>query len=138
MTVEIEQVCDRVLAVQAPEGFGPALGIALKLVDKTDALESFEGTFATGVFADADLRINRSSGLKFLVLKVRPGAGVELKHLNLARYGSAPAAIDTNPRIPPEGTSTYFYDVRGCRIAFQFTARSRQLRAVSFDWPPRH
>ena len=137
MTVEIQHLCDRVLAVTSPEGFAAALGIALRSVDRTDAVESFAGAFPIGVFTDADLRVNRSSGLMFLVLKVRNDAGVDLDHVKLTRYGIHPVSVENNPRIPPEGTMSYLYDVHGVRIAFQFTALSKLLKVVSFEWPPR-
>jgi hypothetical protein len=39
-----------------------------------------------------------------------------------------------NPRIPPEGTDAYIYEVGGVRVTFQFTHNSRGLCVVAMEW----
>lgn len=42
--------------------------------------------------------------------------------------------MDINPRIPPEGTDAYIYDVRGVKLSFQFLHHSRTLRSIALEW----
>ena len=137
MTTEIDRLCDHVLAVKEPEGFASALAIPLALTDQTDTVEFYEGVFPIGAFAKADLRVNRSTALMFLVLEARPGDGIPLGSVRMDRYAAAPIAVDVNAWIPPDGTSAYVYLVGGVRLTFEFTLKERFLRAVSFEWPPR-
>jgi hypothetical protein len=87
---------------------------------------------AAGPFAAAELRIERAGPRRLLVLE-SPRSSASPVDLGLA--GRTDVRLDVNPNIPPEGTVAYTVAVNGVSVAFQFTARSHRLRALSLHWP---
>lgn len=81
----------------------------------------------------ADLRLAKTGGQAHLSLWPSDSAQILQQDLGLDRWGQ-PVSIDINPRIPPEGTVAFVYDLNHTRVAFQMTHTSRQLRSIALEW----
>jgi hypothetical protein len=86
-----------------------------------------------GAFQGGEFRRSKEGDRALLVLSPRDEPTLTQHDLDLKPWGSV-RNIDINPRIPPEGTDAYVYDVDGARLSFQFTHNSRKLRNVAMEW----
>ncbi|MBI4700581.1 MAG: hypothetical protein HY744_05360 [Deltaproteobacteria bacterium] len=121
------------------QSVGWALGVAL--AEKADANRYFrfyeaEGGAGAGPFASVELRVpaaGATTSEALLDLPLRPDAVVLLDELG-ADLGPA-VPFDVNPRVMPEGTVTYRYDLGKLVLLVQFTARSQRLVAATVRGP---
>jgi hypothetical protein len=136
MTASVKRLVDCITMIpEASEtSVGCALGARFPTAPASDiAMRYYEARLTRPEFDAADLRVNIESKFAFLVLRARQGHVTREADLALASYGR-PTDISANPDVPPEGVIGYTFAIRGVRVAFQFTANARSLRAVSFAW----
>jgi hypothetical protein len=137
MTVELASALERVLQIHAVsrDTLSAALAVSLIEAPPSGAMHYYEGRPSNGPFERADLRLNAKTGLAFLVLFARKKPPVVQSQVDMHPYGPL-RSLEPNPMIPPEGTVAYRYEVRGARVAFEFTSKGKVLICVSVEWPP--
>jgi hypothetical protein len=141
VTAAIRAIVDAVigLAQVEPQEIGRVLGLTLQPRNPSPPMEYFEAVLRSGPFESVDFRLNRETGLAFLVLTPAEGTKITEASIDLTPYGAV-VDIDINPQIPPEGTQAFAQDAGALRmrtrIHWQFTMESRLLRLVSFEWRP--
>ncbi len=86
-----------------------------------------------GSFKGGEFRLSQDGTRALLTLTPREEHPLKEDDLDLRPWGEV-RDIDINPRIPPEGTDAYIYDVGGVRLTFQFTHNSRGLRTIAMEW----
>jgi len=125
-------------AVGTPEAakYAELLGTTLIPVQENLSWSFFRFDLHDGLFPGGELRVSKSGGRALLILTPAEEPGVFEKDLDLSEWGE-PIGIDVNPRIPPEGTDAYIYDVQGVKLSFQWTHNSRRLRNVVLEWGER-
>jgi hypothetical protein len=116
-----------------PENLAELLGTTLTLAQENPSWLLYKFELSDGIFAGGELRVGKSGGMALLILTPVEEPGLFEKDLDLAAWGE-PRAIDVNPRIPPEGTDAYIYDIEGVKLSLQWTHSSRRLRSVALEW----
>lgn len=91
----------------------------------------YQCAIPTGPFASGEFRLNKAGDQALLSLE--PREAVQEADLDLDQWGEV-VNIDVNPRIPPEGTDAYTYNVQGVQVSFQLLHHSRRLRTVALAW----
>ncbi|MDQ7780458.1 MAG: hypothetical protein RDV41_12250 [Planctomycetota bacterium] len=125
-----------IAALSAPsvESLGPILGAKLVKTKENRYFEFFELRGMKAPFGVCELRLSKDTpGKALLVLNVAEDQVVDERDLSLDRYG-APARIDVNPDIPPEGTVAREFSIGSARVSFQMTANSGKLRLIAVEW----
>ena len=137
MSSEIAALVDRIVKISTPSSgdVQRALGVTLQRTETTGDMDYFAGAFGAGPFDSVDLRINHASKLGILVLRARATEPTPRSKVPLDGYGQASPIV--NPHVPPEGTTSYVFHVKGVELTFQFTTKTEILRLVSFKWPER-
>jgi hypothetical protein len=122
---------------QAPtyQEISGALGIPILRTETAGDMEYFKGELERGPLGGVELRRNRTTGLGILILHPRQGEPTHKGQLVLDRYG--PPEPHISPDIPPEGAISFVYRIGKTELAFQFTATSLVLLAISLNWPGR-
>lgn len=135
MKETVRDLIDAVVRVSPvePQEIERALGISLARTGGLPPVEWYEGALEGVLYAKVDFRRNLETGMRLLVLSPCEECLIHEDDLDVARYGPI-ATIDMNPNIPPEGTQAFLKDVRGVRVSWQFTMRSRTLRCLTFEW----
>jgi len=131
----MHQLLTSLTAVGTPEAakYAELLGTTLIPVQENLSWSFFRFDLHDGPFPGGELRVSKSGDRALLILTPAEEPGVFEKDLDLAEWGE-PIGIDVNPRIPPEGTDAYIYDVQGVKLSFQWTHNSRRLRTVVLEW----
>ena len=128
------------LVDQLVHGGAPSVARVEEILDTTLAptqenpkwkMYSFE--LKNGAFKGGEFRHSKEGQRALLILSPREELGLNQRELDLKPWGEV-RNIDINPRIPPEGTDAYVYEVDGARLSFQFTHNSRKLRTVAMEW----
>lgn len=110
-----------------------ALQAKLRETNKNDYWAFYEFKLSKGPFSHGEFRRSHDGTKALLSLRTEPAKAPTEKDLDLTRWGPI-RGIDVNPRIRPEGTDAYIFDVEGVRVSFQLTHSSRQLRSVALEW----
>ncbi len=93
----------------------------------------YEFELKNGPFARGEFRLSKEGGKALLSLMAREEPALTENDLDLSQWGEV-SNIRVSPRIPPEGTDAYSYNVEGVKVSFQFTHTSRRLRSVALEW----
>jgi hypothetical protein len=110
-----------------------ALATTFRQTDENPYWTFYEFDLSDSSFARGEFRQGKEAGRALLSLWAREASPVLEEALNLNQWGEV-TNIDINPRIPPEGTDAYSYNVNGVKVSFQFTHASRKLRSVALEW----
>jgi hypothetical protein len=86
-----------------------------------------------GPFAKGELRLHVDRTKALVSLYPREDKPLLDAGIDRAQWGDL-KGMDVNPRIPPEGTDAYIYDVLGVKVSFQFLHHSRKLRSIALEW----
>jgi len=113
--------------------FEAAIGTALKKTDENPSWAFYEFDFTDQPFARGELRLAKAKPAALLSLWPDDSELIARDKLDLDRWGEV-INIDVNPRIEPEGTVAYVYEVEGARLSFQFNYASETLRSVAIAW----
>ena len=105
-----------------------AFGVRLTVVHANSHCRFFESGPA-GIFEDVGLDLSLVGPSWLLSLKYIDAFRPLENEIDMSRYGPV-VDVGINPDIPPEGTVTRSFDYKGCRLSFQFAARTKGLRAV--------
>jgi hypothetical protein len=117
----------------APGTFEGLLGASLQVAEESPFWKRYTFELHEGPFSHGELRLNTPGNSALLILEPRdpPGLGesdVDRKKLG-PRLGMRP-----NPRIPPEGIETEYFQKEGVQVATQWTHGSRRLRSLVLRW----
>ena len=132
-TIELQAAIDRVIGLHSVTA--QAVSSVLALTFKTERENPYWRFYETGPagpsgqFENVVLKLRRDNTAWSLVWNYVGSHAPRENELELRRYGPI-VSVDVNPDIPPEGTQTYSFNHRGCKISFQFRAESRLLRLV--------
>ena len=134
----LTDLVERVVSTPANDlsGFEELLGGAFHQSDENEHWIFYRAELGTGLFYSAEYRLKRTSDQALLSLTPNESNPLKESDLDLSSWGPA-ESVNANPHIPPEGTDTYVYVVKGVRLAFQFTHHSRRLRTLIFRWGDR-
>lgn len=134
----IHQILESLTGLETPEAarFEELLGMSLTPVQENPSWSFFRFDLEDAPFPGGELRLSKSGDRALLILTPAEKPGIFEKDLNLAAWGE-PIGIDVNPRIPPEGTDAYIYDVEGVKLSLQWTHATRRLRTVALEWGER-
>lgn len=116
-----------------PEKVAELLGTTLALEQENLSWFFYKFDLSGGAFAGGEFRMSKSGGRALLILTPVEKPGLFEKDFDPAAWGE-PRSIDVNPRIPPEGTDAYIYDIEGVKLSLQWTHNSRRLRTVALEW----
>jgi hypothetical protein len=131
-------VTDLLLALAAIDppnepGIGRALGVPLVFEAESNSYISYRAAFESGPFSTAEVRVNFNEPTGVLSLWPNPEVPVHEDDVDRTPFGEE-LSIETNPRIPPEGTVTYVHRIGHAKLNFQFRYASRTLYSVSIVW----
>lgn len=118
---------------QDPAQLEAVLGAKLQPSDQNEHWSFYEIELREGPFARGDYRINNAGDRALLSLTPRDPQLLTETGLDLTPWGEL-KNININPRIPPEGTDTFIFEIEGVQLAFQFTHHTRNLRTLSLRW----
>lgn len=131
----INKLVDGMAHLDHPEigGVEKALATKFRQTDQSDEWTFYEAEIADGPFPRAEFRVRSDSAKALLGLWPDATNPPAEKDVDLNRWGPI-HGIDVNPRIQPEGTDAYIFDVDGVRVSFQFHHHSRTLRSIAIEW----
>ncbi len=134
-----EQAVNRIVGQLARIGalevarFEELLATVFKRTIENPYWTGYEFELPNGPFARGEFRLDKAGDKALLSLWPRDELALAESDLDLSQWGEV-RGIDVNPRIPPEGTDAYIYDVLGVQVSFQLTHHSRRLRSVALEW----
>lgn len=128
----VNQWIKRLVAITTPNlaSFEQQLGATAQQTDENPHWTFYQFTLPSP-WAGGELRLQKAGGQALLVLT--PQVVLTDKDLELKQWGEL-KGIDPNPHIPPEGADTYWYEVNGVKLAFQFTHETYRLQEVALQW----
>lgn len=131
----IIKLVEKLSQISAPKvaDFAELLGVEPERSRENPSWNMYQAKLAETGLERADLRLAKSDGRAHLSLWPQDSAQISEQDLGLSRWGQ-PVSIDINPRIPPEGTVAFVYDLNHTRVAVQMTHTSRQLRSIALEW----
>ena len=135
-TETVNQVVERLVQVapQTVETFTAALGVPLQPGESNPFWRTYTFTLPGGPFAGGELRLNYAGDGALLSLLPRdPALGqadVDRAALGQRLY------MRPNPRIPPEGVETEYFQNGRAQVATQWMSTSRRLRSLVLKWAP--
>jgi hypothetical protein len=135
-TETVNQVVERLVGAQplTTEQFETLLGVTLQPGEMNPFWRTYTFELGGGPFARGELRLNTTGDGALLILEPRePGLGqADVDRPALGdRLGMRP-----NPRIPPEGIETEYFQNGQVQVAAQWTSQSRRLRSLVLKWEP--
>lgn len=117
------------------ERFAALLGAPLTPAETNPFWQTLKFELASGPFATGEVRLKATGDGALLILEPRNPPG-------LARAEVDPAALGTrlgmapNPRIPPAGVVTEYFQKGGVQAALEWTSDTDRLRSLVLKWPP--
>lgn len=137
-TMSIDQIISRLTEAGPLEAnrFAKLLGVTLKPGEDNPFWRFFTFSVADGPFGGGELRLSSEGDRALLILEPRDPPGLGLSDVDRTKLGT-PAGMLPNPRIPPEGIDTEYFQKAGAQIAVQWTHTSRRLRSVLLKWEPK-
>ncbi|HLC02164.1 MAG TPA: hypothetical protein VJK02_03945 [Anaerolineales bacterium] len=136
-TQTVNQLVDRLVRVEplAAESFAALLGVSLQLAEQSPFWKSYTFELPKGPFAAGELRVNAAGDGALLILEPRDPPG--LGQADIDRQALGPRlGMRPDPRIPPEGIETEYFQKGGVQVATQWTHTSRRLRSLVLKWEP--
>jgi hypothetical protein len=109
------------------------LGAPLQFDDDSDDYVSYHAKLESGPFAKAEVRLSTNEPAGIVSLWPAPETRVHEDDVDRTAFGDL-VSLDSNPRIPPEGTVTYVHRVGKAKVNFQFRYASRVLYSASIIW----
>jgi hypothetical protein len=128
---------DRLILAEslAPESFAALLGASLQSAEENPFWKRYTFELAEGPFAGGELRLNAAGNGALLILEPRDPPG--LGQADVDRQALGPRlGMRPNPRIPPEGIETEYFQKGRVQVATQWTRTSRRLRSLVLKWEP--
>ena len=135
-TQTVNQMVERLVQAQplAVGTFETLLGTTLTPGEANAYWRTYTFALDQGPFASGELRLNAAGDGALLILEPRePGLGQS--DIDRAALGTR-LGMRPNPRIPPEGTETEYFQKDGVQVATQWTAQSGRLRNLVLTWEP--
>ena len=135
-TDTVNQIVDR-LAQAAPltaERFAALLGAPLKPGEVNPFWKFYTFELAAGPFARGELRLNTAGDSALLSLWPQDPPGLTQAEVDRAALGPRTGMLP-NPRIPPEGIETEYFQKGNLEVATQWWSTSRKLRSLVLKWP---
>jgi hypothetical protein len=135
-TETVNQVVDR-LAQAAPlstERFSANLGVPLQAGEVNPYWKFYVFDLPAGPFAKGELRLNTAGDGALLILWPRDPPGLTQADVDRAALGPRTGMLP-NPRIPPEGIETEYFQKGNVEVATQWWRTSRKLRSLVLKWP---
>lgn len=138
MTTEtVNQVVERLAATEplTLERFSELLGHPPLQVEELNAFwRTYAFELPEGPFARGELRLKTSGDGALLILWPRdPQLGEA--DVDTDALGES-VGFEPNPRIPPEGVVTEYYQRGKAKVGAQWMARSRRLFSLVLRWEP--
>lgn len=136
-TMRIDQIISRLTEAGPLEAnrFAELLGTTLRPGEDNPFWRFFRFDVADGPFGGGELRLSREGDRALLILEPRNPSSLGSADVDRTKLGT-PAGMLPNPRIPPEGIDTEYFQRAGAQIAVQWTHTSRRLRSVVLKWEP--
>jgi hypothetical protein len=136
-TDTVNQVVERLAATEplTLERFSELLGHPpLKAEEMNPFWRTYTFELPNGPFARGELRLKTSGDGALLILWPRdPQLGEA--NVDTEALGEF-LGIQPNPRIPPEGVVTEFYQKGKAKVGTQWMSRSRRLYSLVLRWEP--
>jgi hypothetical protein len=135
-TETVNQMVDRLVQAGAltAERFAALLGAPLQPGEMNPFWKTYTFELAGGPFAGGELRLNTAGDGALLILEPRDPPGLGQGDVDRAAFGPR-LSRRPNPRIPPEGIETEYFQMDGVQVATQWTHTSRRLRSLVLKWP---
>jgi hypothetical protein len=136
-TQTVNQMVDRLVRAEplALESFAALLGASLQPAEENPFWKRYTFELPEGPFARGELRLNAAGNGALLILEPRDPPG--LGQADVDRQALGPRlGMRPNPRIPPEGIETEYFQKGGVQVATQWTRTSRRLRSLVLKWEP--
>ena len=117
------------------ERFSELLGVPLQPGEVSPFWRFYTFALAAGPFARGELRLNTAGDSALLSLEPRDPPGLTVANVDRAALGTR-TGMRPNPRIPPEGIETEYFQRGQVEIAAQWWHTSRTLRSLVLKWAP--
>lgn len=133
----VNALIERLVQVRALEAgpFGDLLGVDLKPAESNPYWTFYPFTLADGPFSGGELRLKATGDGALLILDPRDPPGLGEDDIDRQALGEGLGMVP-NPRIPPEGIESEYFNIGGVRVAIQWTQTSRKLAGVIIEWEP--
>ena len=115
------------------ERFAALLGAPLKPGEVNPFWTFYTVELAGGPFARAELRLNAAGDSALLSLWPHDPPGLTQADVDRAALGPRTGMLP-NPRIPPEGIETEYFQKGSVEVATQWWSTSRKLRSLVLKW----
>lgn len=134
-TQTVNQLVDRLVRVEplAAESFAALLGVSLQPAEEGPFWKIYTFELPKGPFARGELRVNAAGNGALLILEPRDPPGLGQSDVDRQALGPR-LGMRPNPRIPPEGIETEYFQKDGVQVATQWTHGSRRLRSLVLRW----
>jgi hypothetical protein len=117
------------------ERFAALLGAPLKPAEANPYWQTLTFELASGPFARGEVRLKATGDGALLILEPRNPPGLGRMDVDRAALG-APLGLEPNPRIPPAGVVTEYFQKEGVQVAAEWTSDTDQLRSLVLKWQP--
>ena len=136
-TMPVNQVVDHLTEAGplTPERFSQKLGVALTPGEVNPYWKFYTFELPAGPFARGELRVNTDGDAALLSLEPRDPPGLTAANVDRAALGPR-TGMRPNPRIPPEGIETEYFQHGQVEVATQWWRTSRKLRSLILTWAP--
>jgi hypothetical protein len=115
------------------ERFAALLGAPLKPAEANPYWQTHTFELGSGPFARGEVRLKATNDGALLILEPRNPAGLGRADVDRAALG-APLGMEPNPRIPPAGVVTEYFDKDGVQVALEWTSDTDRLRSLVLKW----
>ena len=131
----INNLVDRLVGIKDlnQQAFEEILSTKLVETEQNPYWIFYDFKLSEGPFEQGEVRLAKEWEGALVSLWPAEGSSLLENQIDLSQWGEE-IAIDVNPRIPPEGTDAFIYEVEGVQVSFQFTHDSRRLRSVALKW----
>lgn len=136
-TETVNQLIDR-LTQAGPltaERFTALLGAPVTPSEENPYWKFYTFVLPQGPFANGELRLKTTGDSALLILWPREPLGLGTADIDRAALGSRTGMLP-NPRIPPEGIETEYFQRGTVEVATQWWRTSRKLRSLVLKWAP--
>jgi hypothetical protein len=133
----VNALIERLVQARALEAgpFGDLLGVDLKPTESNPYWTFYPFKLADGPFSGGELRLKATGDGALLILDPRDPPGLGEDDIDRQALGERLGMVP-NPRIPPEGIESEYFEIGVVRVAIQWTRTSRKLAGVILEWTP--
>jgi hypothetical protein len=118
-----------------PERFAALLETPLQPGTHHLAGHTYRFALARGPFRRGELRLSAAGETAVLILEARTAPGLDPAEVDRAALGER-LGQHHNPRIPPQGTDTEYYQKGAVQVAAQWLPNTHRLRTLVLTWAP--